>query len=78
MKTKLENIIMCKTNSRLQKAGFFHQLPDNSNIDDFEVITISNKSGEKIKMYRRKKEQIDKEELEDFTISWTTFQHNLS
>ena len=64
--------------SRLEKKGFLSQLPPKANIDDFEEIIINEKSGEKLKMYRRKKEQIDKEDLENFTSSWTTFQQNLS
>ena len=66
------------TTSRLEKIGFLSQLPPKANIDDFEAITINGKSGEKLKMYRKKKEQIDKDGLEDFTHSWTTFQQNLS
>ena len=66
------------TTSRLEKIGFLSKLPPKANIDDFEVITINGKSGEKLKMYRKKKEQIDKDGLEDFTHSWTTFPQNLS
>ena len=69
---------MSLTISRLEKKGFLSQLPPKANIDDFEEIIINEKSGEKLKMYRRKKEQIDKEDLENFTRSWTTFQQNLS
>ena len=69
---------MSSTISRLEKKGFLSQLPPKANIDDFEVIIINEKSGEKLKMYRRKKEQINKEDLENFTSSWTTFQQNLS
>jgi hypothetical protein len=66
------------TTSRLEKIGFVSQLPPKANIDDYEVITVNGKSGKKLKMYREKKEQIDKDGLEDFTHSWTTFQQNLS
>ena len=66
------------TTSRLEKIGFLSKLPPKANIDDYEVITINGKSGEKLKMYREKKEQIDIDGLEDFTHSWITFQQNLS
>ena len=66
------------TTSRLEKIGFLSKLPPQANIDDYEVITIKGESGEKLKMYREKKEQIDIDGLEDFTHSWTTFQQNLS
>ena len=69
---------MSLTISHLEKIGFLSKLPQKANIDDYEVITINGKSGEKLKMYREKKEQIDKDGLEDFTHSWTTFQQNLS
>lgn len=69
---------MSSTTSLLEKKGFLSQLPRKANIDDFEEIIINRKSGEKLKMYRKKKEQIDKEDLENFTSSWTTFQQNLS
>ena len=69
---------MSSTISRLEKKGFLSRLPPKANIDDFEEIIINEKSGEKLKMYRKKKEQIDKEDLENFTSSWTTFQQNLN
>ena len=69
---------MPSTTSRLKKKGFLSQLPPKANIDDFEEIIINRKSGEKLKMYRKKKEQIDKGDLENFTSSWTAFQQNLS
>ena len=69
---------MSSTSSRLEKKGFLSQLPPKANIDDYEVITINGKSGKKLKMYGEKKEQIDKDGLEDFTHSWTTFQQNVS
>jgi len=69
---------MPKTNSSLEKIGFIKQLPNNANLDDYEVITINDKSSKKILMYRLKKEQINKEDLEDFNRSWTTFQQTLS
>ena len=69
---------MSSTISTLEKKGFLSQLPPKANIDDFEEIIINVKSGEKLKMFRRKKEQIDKEDLENFTSSWTTFQQNLN
>lgn len=69
---------MSSKTSRLEKKGFLNQLPPNANIDDFEEVIINKKSGESLKMYRKKKEQIDKEDVEDFRSSWTTFQQKLS
>ena len=69
---------MSSTTSRLEKEGFLSQLPPKANIDDFEEVIINGKFGKKLKMYRKRKEQIDKEDLENFTSSWTVFQQNLS
>ena len=69
---------MSSTTSRLEKKGFLSQLPPDANIDDFEQIIVNGKSGEKLKMYRKKKERMDKQDLENFTSSWTAFQQNLS
>ena len=69
---------MSSTISRLEKKGFLSQLPPKADVNDFEEVIINEKSGEKLKMYRKKKEQIDKEDLENFTSSWTTFQQNLN
>jgi len=62
----------------LEKVGFIKKLPKNANPDDYEAITINDKFGKKILMYRFKKEKINKEDLENFNRSWTTFQQNLS
>tara|TARA_E500000331_G_scaffold232104_1_gene222238 strand:- start:8027 stop:8236 length:210 start_codon:yes stop_codon:yes gene_type:complete len=69
---------MPKSISLLEARGFLDQLPAKANIDDYEVITVKGKSGENLKMYRRKKEQIEKRELENFNKSWDTFQQHLS
>ena len=69
---------MREINSHLQKIGFVKQLPNDANPDEYEVITINDKLGKKILMYRFKREKIEKEDLEDFNSSWTTFQQHLS
>lgn len=76
--SRIESQKMPKSISLLETKGFLYQLPAKANIDEYEVITVKGKSGEKLKMYRRKKEQIDKEELENFNKSWDTFQQHLS
>ena len=69
---------MPRSISHLESIGFLTELPEQVNIDDYEVIAIKVKSGEKLRMYRRKNHKIDEEDLENFTKSWDTFQKNLS
>ena len=65
---------MCdKKTSALEKIGYVKTLPRNADINDYESITIKNKSGEKIKLYRNR---VDREEVDDtsnFTNSWDVF-----
>ena len=59
--------------SSLEKIGYVKKLPKNADINDYESITIKNKSGEKIKLYRNR---LDREEIDDtsnFTNSWDVF-----
>ena len=59
--------------SSFEKIGYVKILPINADINDYESITINNKSGEKIKLYRI---IVDREEIDDtsnFTNSWDVF-----
>ena len=59
--------------SSLEKIGYVKKLPINADINDYESITIKNKSGEKIKLYRNR---VDRKEIDDtsnFTNSWDVF-----
>lgn len=59
--------------SSLEKIGYVKTLPINADINDYESITIKNKSGEKIKLYRNR---VDREEIDDtsnFNNSWDVF-----
>ena len=59
--------------SSLEKIGYVKKLPINADINDYESITIKNKSGEKIKLYRNR---VDRQEIDDtsnFTNSWDVF-----
>ena len=69
---------MSSTIAKFTEKGFISVLPKKANPDDFEMIVVKGKSGKKIKMYRKRKEQIDKEDLENFTKSLQIFQQNLS
>ena len=59
--------------SSLEKIGYVKKLPINADINDYESITIKNKSGEKIKLYRNR---VDRKEIDDtsnFNNSWDVF-----
>lgn len=59
--------------SSLEKIGYVKKLPINADINDYESITIKNKSGEKIKLYRNR---VDRQEIDDtsnFNNSWDVF-----
>jgi len=64
--------------SSLEKIGYVKTLPRNADINDYESITIKNKNGEKIKLYRNR---VDREEIDDtsnFTNSWNVFNSYLN
>tara|TARA_Y100000385_G_C12740575_1_gene486618 strand:+ start:211 stop:420 length:210 start_codon:yes stop_codon:yes gene_type:complete len=59
--------------SSFEKIGYVKTLPVNADINNYESITIKNKSGEKIKLYRYR---FDREEIDDtsnFSSSWDVF-----
>ena len=61
-----------------EEIGYVKTLPKGSDINDYESITIKNKSGEKIKLYRNR---VDREEIDDtsnFTNSWNVFNSYLN
>lgn len=64
--------------SSLEKIGYVQTLPRNADINDYEIITIKNKNGKKIKLYRNR---VDREEIDDtsnFTNSWNVFNSYLN
>ena len=61
-----------------EEIGYVKKLPKGSDINDYESITIKNKNGEKIKLYRNR---VDIEEIDDtsnFTNSWNVFNSYLN
>ena len=61
-----------------EDIGYVKILPKGSDINDYESITIKNKNGEKIKLYRNR---VDREEIDDtinFTNSWNVFNSYLN
>ena len=62
-----------KKQSSFEKVGYIKQLPTNADISDYESITIKNKSGEKIKLYRNRADREEIDDTSNFSNSWDVF-----
>ena len=60
-----------------QKIGYTKNIPKGSDLDNFEIISIKNKSGETITLYRNKLEKEEFDEISDFSKSWDIFNSHL-
>ena len=56
-----------------QKIGYTKNIAKGSDLDNFEIISIKNKSGETITLYRNKLEKEEFDEISDFSKSWNIF-----
>ena len=59
--------------SSIDKIGYQKNLPKGADIDDFEVISVTQKNGIKINLYRNKKEKKEIDETTNFDSSWEIF-----
>ena len=59
--------------SSLEKIGYQKNLPKGSDINDFEVISVTQKNGIKINLYRSKKEKQKIDDTTNFESSWEVF-----
>ena len=59
--------------SSLEKIGYQKNLPKESDINDFEVISVTQKNGTKINLYRNKKEKHEIDDTTNFDSSWEVF-----
>jgi len=60
-----------------EKIGYTKNIPKGSDLDNFEIISIKNKSGETITLYRNKLEKEEFDEISDFSKSWNIFNSHL-
>ena len=67
-----------KKTSSLKKIGYKRDIPKGADLDDFETISVQNKAGEQITLYRNKlgKEELD--ETSNFNRSWDIFNSHLN
>ena len=61
----------------LEKIGYTKNVPEGSDLDNFETISVKSKSGETITLYRNKLEKEEFDEISDFSKSWDIFNAHL-
>ena len=61
----------------LEKIGYTKNVPEGSDLDNFETISVKSKSGETIILYRNKLEKEEFDEISDFSKSWDIFNDHL-
>ena len=61
----------------LEKIGYTKNVPEGSDLDNFETISVKSKSGETITLYRNKLEKEEFDEISDFSKSWNIFNSHL-
>ena len=57
----------------LEKTGYSKSLPKGADINNFESIEVTNKSGEKIKLYRLISDTKQIDDTNNFSSSWDVF-----
>ena len=62
----------------LEKIGYTKNVPEVSDLDNFETISVKSKSGETITLYRNKLEKEEFDEISDFSKSWDIFNTHLN
>ena len=63
--------------SSLEKIGYKKFLTKDFNINDDDVISLTKKNGNKISLYRNKKEKQELDDNVNFSISWRVFNSHL-
>ena len=56
-----------------KKIGYLQNIPEGSDLDNFETISIKSKSGDNITLYRNKSDKKEFDEISDFHKSWDIF-----
>ena len=59
--------------SSFKKIGYQNILPQGADINDYESITLKEKNGEKIILYRYIKEKKEIDDITNFQNSWNIF-----
>jgi hypothetical protein len=62
-----------KTTSSLEKIGYIKTLPKNSDINDYESISVKNTNGDSIVLYRFIETKTDFDDTSNFSDSLEVF-----
>ena len=62
----------------LEKIGYVRRLPKDSDINDYESILMTDKDGEKIRLYRLSSEKKEFDDTNNFSNSWDIFNSYLN
>ncbi len=62
-----------KETSNFERIGYLKNLPKGADINDYENITVKNKEGESIKLYRKIVEEKQFDDTTNFSNSWDVF-----
>ena len=62
-----------KTTTSLEKIGYIKTLPKNSDINDYEVISVKNTNGESLTLYRLLEKRTDFDDTSNFSNSLEVF-----
>ena len=62
-----------KKASNFERIGYIKNLPINADINNYENITVKNKEGESIKLYRKIVEEKQFDDTTNFSSSWDVF-----
>ena len=62
-----------KTTSSLEKIGYIKTLPKNSDINEYESISVKNTNGESIVLYRFIENKTDFDDTSNFSNSLEVF-----
>ena len=63
--------------SLFKKIGYQSELPKEADINDYESITLKEKSGKKTILYRYIKAKKEIDDITNFQNSWNVFNHHL-
>ena len=67
-----------KKKSSLENIGYLIKLPKDSDINDYESILMTDKDGEKIRLYRLSSEKKEFDDTNNFSSSWDIFNSYLN
>ena len=62
-----------RNTSSFERIGYIRNLPINADINDYESISITEKNGKKVTLYRLSSEREEIDDTSNFSNSWDVF-----